>query len=77
MASWKDIASEVCLARGVTRKEVFSPMRHPHIARARWEIMSRIRNETKLSYRQIGSYMGRNHFSVLYGVRRWEEIRGE
>jgi chromosomal replication initiation ATPase DnaA len=36
--------------------------------------MSRIRNETKLSTYQIGYCIGRDHATVLYGVRKWREM---
>jgi len=76
-AKWSTIIDEVCKSRRVFRGEVLSRKRYPKLVRARWEIMSRIRNETKLSTYQIGDCIGRDHATVLYGVRRWEEMSGE
>ena len=72
MLNWRSIAAEVCEARKVPLKEVFSPSRYAPTVAARHEIMWRLRRETKLSFYQIGDYLGRDHSTVLLSVRKWE-----
>lgn len=67
------IIREVCLARKVRRNELFSARRRPHIVAARHEACWRLKNETSMSLPQIGRLLGRDHTTVLHGVRKHAE----
>jgi len=63
------IVREVCVARGVRRDELFSRRKEDRIAHARHEVCWRARNETSLSYPQIGKLLGRDHTTVMNGYK--------
>lgn len=65
----------VCQPRGVTREEVCGRRRTRRIARARWELWLRLRSELRMSYGEIAELFGRNHSTVLVGVRALERAR--
>jgi hypothetical protein len=58
---------------GVSRLDLLSPRRASKIAAARIAVYGLARYWTSKSYPQIGKVLGRDHTSVLYGVRRFEE----
>ena len=70
----KEIILQVCEKRGVKRNAVLSCRRNQDLVLARHEIMWRAREETLLSLPQIGRGIGgRDHTTVLHGVRRHQE----
>ena len=71
---WKQIAREVGKKHGVSLNELVSHRRSRPIVVARHEAFWRCRNETSLSYPQIGRlFGGRDHTTVLWGIRQHEK----
>lgn len=64
------IIGEVCDQHHITKLEIKSPRRNVNIVRARHEAVWRLKNETSLSYPQIGRLFGLDPTSVCYAVRR-------
>lgn len=72
--AWKRILIEVAKASGTTVAELISPRRTRHISEARQAAMYRLSRETSMSIPQIGRRLGgRDHSSILHGIRRHEE----
>lgn len=62
-------------AFGVGKSEFFSDRRHQYLARARFAAMWMARAKTRRSFPEIGRAMGgRDHTTVISGVRRAEEL---
>ena len=67
------IIDEVAAAYGVEARMLRGPSRLRHISAARYEAMWRLRN-CNLSFRVVGQILGgRDHATVLCGVRVFEE----
>jgi chromosomal replication initiation ATPase DnaA len=74
----KDIISEVAEKYGVTANDILSERRTRNLAQPRFEVCWRARRETRLSLPQIGrSIGGRDHTTVLNGIRRYDAMRRE
>lgn len=74
MPHWRRIALDVCEKRGVRLIDVCSARRSTPLVLARHEIMYRLHMETNMSYPAIGRRLGgRDHTTVMYGVRRYVE----
>lgn len=72
---WKDIVDEVCAKHGVTRSEIMGIRRAMKLVAARQEAMYRMSRETSFSLPQIGKRLGgRDHTTVLHGIRRHEAV---
>jgi hypothetical protein len=72
--SWKVIAAEVCRKHGITVPMLLSKRRQTPIVAARHEFFWRCRNETSMSYPQIGEKCGgRDHSTVIVGIRAHEK----
>jgi chromosomal replication initiation ATPase DnaA len=71
------IVDEVCRARRVTRVELCGRARTKAVASARRELWWRLRHHPELffSYEDIGRLFGRNHSTVISGVRAHERTR--
>jgi len=73
IAHWRTIAREVAEKHHVLLSDMVSPRRARHIVDARYEAFWRCRNETAMSLPQIGKrFGGRDHTTVLHGVREYE-----
>jgi chromosomal replication initiation ATPase DnaA len=70
---WKRIAFEVGQAHGVSIREMLSLRRDKVITRARQEAIWRVKNETAMSLPAIGRRFNRDHTTVIYSVRKYEE----
>lgn len=67
------IKRETAEKHGVTVDEIDGIRRAAHIVAARQEAMWRAKNETKLSYPEIGRRFGdKDHTTVIWGVRQHE-----
>ena len=68
-----EIKEAVCRFHQVTRDEVDSYDRRPHVAMARHDLAYRlfIRDE---SYADIGRALNRNHASIMSSVKRWKKV---
>jgi len=63
------IIRETCDRWGVTEEDLRSASRVSHLARARQEAYTRLRDETVLSYSAIGNLFDRHHTTIIYGER--------
>ena len=71
---WKFIIREVCEKHGIKLNEIMSVRRPTKITTARHEAFYRLKNETSMSYPQIGRVMGGfDHTTVLHGVKMHEK----
>lgn len=71
---WKQIALDVGKKHGVKLNEITSIRRARYIVLARDEALWRCRNETSLSFPQIGRlFGGRDHSTILVAIRRHEK----
>ena len=66
----EQIIKEVSIKRSVPRNAILSPRRQRSIVLARQEVMWRAREETALSFPQIGKALDRDHTSCLWGARQ-------
>lgn len=74
MPAWKRIALEVCADRQVSFNEMLSHRRDKSVVAARHEAMWRCKNETQMSFPDIGRrFGGRDHTTILYAVRSHEK----
>lgn len=71
------IVEEVCAKHGITRTALLSKRRHRDLVLARHEAMWRAREETTLSFPQIGAALQRDHSSCIWGARKHEASRGQ
>lgn len=55
---------------GVTAEDVCGRGRTAAVSRARQAVWLHLRETTALSYPELGALFGRDHTSVLYGVRK-------
>ncbi|CDP50689.1 hypothetical protein [Devosia sp. DBB001] len=76
MLRWKLIVAECAAKYGVSVKDILSMRRNKDIVSARYEAMWRMRQETTMSYPQIGAKLGRDHSTVVHAIKRHERIRG-
>ena len=67
------IMREVCEKHGLTKAELLSARRDVTIVAARQEAMYRMSKETSMSMPAIGMRLGRDHTTVIYGVRKHAE----
>jgi chromosomal replication initiation ATPase DnaA len=66
-----ELLDQVCRRRAVTRDEVCGEARTKAVVRARHEVWWLLRNhpEVSFSFQEIGRLFGRDHATVLHGVR--------
>jgi chromosomal replication initiator protein len=68
------IAREVTTKRNVRWIDIVSARRTRNLLIPRFEVMWRARHETLMSLPQIGRQMGRDHTTILYGVRKYQAM---
>lgn len=75
----REIAEDVAARHGVTVVLLRSPLRFRKLAWPRQEAMALMYAQGRYSHPQIGRYFGRDHTTVIYGVKahakRQEEAR--
>lgn len=77
MPSLRQIAEEVCAARGISMIDFMSQRRTAAVARARQEAYWRARHETMASLPKIGlAYGGRDHSTIIHGIKAHERRMG-
>lgn len=69
------VIRQVASAHGVDVSELLGRCRDREVCLARWEAMATIRARFSDSLLMIGRLFGRDHTSVMHGLRRFEEIR--
>jgi chromosomal replication initiator protein len=67
------IVMAVARETGIPRREIVSDNRSFPVAHARQEAMRRAYATGKFSLPQIGKFFGRDHTTVLHGIRRATE----
>lgn len=75
------VIGSIATKHGVTVGEILSRRQTRKVARARWEAAYVLRhtpgpNGRYPSYPQLGRWFGRDHTSVIHGVRLWGETLG-
>lgn len=68
------IVNAVCKSLNLDPANVKGRKRYPHLADARFVAMHLMRKHSDLSLKSIGQHMGRGHCTVLYGLKRYEEL---
>lgn len=64
------IKKQVCTKWGVSLMDLEGTSRHKMLVRARFEAMGRCRNETQLSFSEIGFFFGRrDHTTIMHAVK--------
>lgn len=69
-----EILKEVCRKYGFSVLDIKSMRRQGPLVRARFEFMWRAKKETKRSLPEIGRFLGKDHTTVLHGVRRFQDM---
>lgn len=72
-----NIVREVCEAHDITRNEIFEKNRSKKMVMARGIIYDRIRKELGWSYPKIGKLFGKDHTTILHGVRLAREYMSQ
>ena len=72
-APWRKVLREVAEKHGVLRRILLSPDKSIVAVRARWELFYRLSTECHLSLGEIGRRIGRDHATVLYGIRKFKQ----
>jgi len=68
------ILAEVAAETGVPIAEMMGYSRMRPICEARWRAWHRLRTETNKSLKQIGDLFGRDHTTVMNGLRRYQQM---
>lgn len=72
---WRQIIREVCEKHKVSYIDLCSHRRNRPVVIARHEASWRLKNETTMSYPQIGKKLGgRDHTTIINGVLRYERM---
>lgn len=70
----RKMLEEVAEQTGFTKHEIIGPQRNVDLVAARHYLMWRLRRETTWSLPEIGRFLGgRDHTTVLHGVRKWDQ----
>ena len=70
---WKKILEEIAEKHGVPKRILLSTDKSVAAVRARWELFYRMNTECHLSLAEIGRRVGKDHSTVLYGVRKYKQ----
>lgn len=75
--TFAQLLDDVCQDYGFSRTEILSERRHRNVVIARHDLMYRAARDTLISLARIGRMMnGRDHTTVIHGVRRHCERNG-
>lgn len=72
----KDIVQEVSQRHGVSVEEIMGSSTEQRVVRPRMEAYGIIRAELQHSFTMIGNFFGRDHTTILHGVRRYQAMKG-
>lgn len=73
----REIIRDAAKRHGVTAESLVGPRRPLAVIAARREAAWQIAKETDLSFPAIGVILGKDHSSIIWAVRRQNEITGE
>ena len=65
----RQIVLDVARAKGVHRNHIMGRRRLKHYAIARQEVMRRAYETGLFSYEEIGVFLGRDHTTVMHGIK--------
>ena len=65
------ICREALEGTGVTLEDVLGHSRHKNVVIARHALMALVREETNLSYPQIGEIFNRDHTTIIAAVKKY------
>ena len=71
--TWVPIAKEVCAEFGVSIKEVKSHRRDKYLVIPRRKLAWRLKRETSMTIAQIGRVLCRDHTTVIYHIRKFDD----
>jgi hypothetical protein len=78
LRSWRSIVGEIAMKHGLKLGDLVGPSRSLKIAHPRQEAMWALKQENRWSLPRIGQLLGgRDHTTVLHGIRRHEERASE
>ncbi|MCA0358715.1 MAG: hypothetical protein LCH78_18025 [Proteobacteria bacterium] len=76
--SMPEIANLIASTYGVSVANLVGPARHKAISHARQHAMWLMHQQPHLSMPQIGKFLGgRDHTTILHGIRRYEQRMAE
>ena len=64
----------IAAREGLDLADLFGPCRKQHLAYARFEIWYECHRLDGFSFPKIGEVFGRDHSTIIHGVRRWEAL---
>lgn len=73
---WQVIMAEVCQKHGITQQELVSSRRSQKLVAARNEASYRMYRETPMNMSAIARRLNRDHTTIIYSIRRYEEVHG-
>lgn len=68
--AWRRIILETAIKHNLMPAEMLGAQRAPHLVKARHEVMYRLKTETTMSLPAIGKRIGKDHSTVIHGVRK-------
>lgn len=68
--TWRRIVIETAIKHNIMPAEMLSSQRAYNLVAARHEVMYRLKTETTMSLPAIGKKLGKDHSTVLHGVRK-------
>lgn len=74
-AMLEQIIFECCAKYGLTAPEIKSTRRDAKLVIARMEYYFRARQETSHSFIKIGTAIGKDHTTVISGIKRYEQLQ--
>jgi hypothetical protein len=70
VSMWRRLVAAVAQLHGIKAADILSEKRSAHIIEARMECMYRMRVDLMMSYLNIASKLGRDHSTVIHGVKK-------
>lgn len=70
----KELLLQTMERHGFSLDELLSQRRQLKLVKARQELYARLQQHTRMSYPQIGRYLGgRDHTTIMHGVRKYKQ----
>lgn len=70
LPAWRRIILETAIKHNLMPAEMLSSQRAYNLVAARHEVMYRLKTETTMSLPAIGKKLGKDHTTVLHGIRK-------
>ena len=75
-SSWRFLVAYAALKHGVEVEDILSPLRSRPVVAARHEALHLCRTHMRISLTRLGLYFGRDHTTILTGLKRYEKRKG-